>query len=285
MNQIYQLIRRNIPDLVRSEEEIMRLLKNPDTRVITLKNRDESEIMAGTAYLNNTILFLCVDEAHRGDGIGSHLLNVAEISIRAQGFTKAIIGAGEGYIMPGIPTNKPVIEELPSDDQTVSFFQKRGYHHGWDCDCFDMQLDLCNFSAELPKQEENITYRWAISSDIQKIAAHEQFTTYYENPELYKPWSKQRVLVAVMKDDIAGAAIVGYETEGKGIGSVGCMTVKQEYRRRGIATQLAILATSYLKEAGLEKAFIGYTYSGLDKLYGKAGYEISKYYYMAEKDL
>lgn len=43
--------------------------------------------------------------------------------------------------------------------------------------------------------------------------------------------------------------------------------------------------TKYLKDIGLKNASLSYTYSGLDKLYGAAGYEISANFFMGEKQL
>jgi hypothetical protein len=35
----------------------------------------------------------------------------------------------------------------------------------------------------------------------------------------------------------------------------------------------------------MKEAFLSYTYSGLDRLYGAAGYKINVYYMMAKKNL
>lgn len=35
----------------------------------------------------------------------------------------------------------------------------------------------------------------------------------------------------------------------------------------------------------MHNAFLGYTYSGLDRLYGRAGYRICVYYFMAKKNI
>ena len=51
-----------------------------------------------------------------------------------------------------------------------------------------------------------------------------------------------------------------------------------------IGTNLVMLGTKYLKDIGLHKASLSYTYTGLDKLYGYSGYKISTYYFMGEKN-
>ncbi|MBR6768417.1 MAG: hypothetical protein IKM34_02910 [Clostridia bacterium] len=44
-------------------------------------------------------------------------------------------------------------------------------------------------------------------------------------------------------------------------------------------------ATEYLALRGAKFAFVGYTYSGMERLYGKCGYRISSYYMMAKKGI
>ena len=48
---------------------------------------------------------------------------------------------------------------------------------------------------------------------------------------------------------------------------------------------MVLAGTRSLRDAGLERAFLGYTYSGLERLYGRAGYRICAYYFMAQKRL
>ena len=52
-----------------------------------------------------------------------------------------------------------------------------------------------------------------------------------------------------------------------------------------LATRMVVLGTKYLKDVGLKRANLSYTYSNLDVLYGASGYEISTYYFMGEKDI
>ncbi|MBQ8953433.1 MAG: GNAT family N-acetyltransferase, partial [Clostridia bacterium] len=101
---------------------------------------------------------------------------------------------------------------------------------------------------------------------------------YDENPA-------RRVMLAEAEGAAAGILMVSLETEGKGVGSVGCTAVRPACRGRHIAVNLVKLATGQLKAAGMTDAFLGYTYSGLDYMYGLAGYKICVYYMMARKDL
>ena len=65
------------------------------------------------------------------------------------------VGAGDGYIMPGAPSNLPILPEdrlsectvgCP-DDSAARFFAKHGYEHTWGCNCFDMVMNLDEFTA------------------------------------------------------------------------------------------------------------------------------------------
>lgn len=46
---------------------------------------------------------------------------------------------------------------------------------------------------------------------------------------------------------------------------------------------MVTIGTKYLKDSGMKEAYLGYTYSGLDHMYGYAGYKICIYYMMAKK--
>ena len=70
-----------------------------------------------------------------------------------------------------------------------------------------------------------------------------------------------------------------------GVGLIGCVTVLDAFRGQGIASRLVRYATEYLALRGTKFAFVGYTYSGMERLYAKCGYRISSYYMMAKKKL
>jgi predicted N-acetyltransferase YhbS len=137
---------------------------------------------------------------------------------------------------------------------------------------------------------DGIEYRWANETDIPAVArctddAYREFTVFYMDPALYQPESPERVLIAVHGDQVCGTLIVGRESEGAGVGSVGCTAVATAWRERHIAANMVLLGSRHLREAGMDEGFLGYTYSGLDRLYGIAGYKICLYYAMAKKEL
>ena len=243
-------------------------------------------------------MMLCVDKEYRRKGYGTELLKQAEEAARAAGYDEINAGVGFRYLMPGVPTSThyyPSVNEALSEvveNCASEFFTKHGYYHDNDADIFDMRFELKNFCLEENSAGDTIagvTYRWAQKSDLEKICACmndalEEFSEYYRSEHLYLGEPNNRVLLAEANGEVAGALMVDY-SENSGIGTIGCMGVKHSYRGRRIATRLAVLATKYLRDQGMREAFLGYTYSGLDRMYGVAGYKICVYYMMAKKEL
>lgn len=130
----------------------------------------------------------------------------------------------------------------------------------------------------------------AISRQETKICtctddACQEFTKFYQWEELYTPGNNSKVLIAVFHGEVVGTLIVGLEDNEKHLGSVGCTTVKPAYQGKHIAVNLVTIGTKYLKDIGVENAYLSYTYTGLDHMYGYAGYKICIYYMMAVKML
>lgn len=305
MEELFGIFRRNFPFTVREERKVREILGNPENRILEKRNADG--VLTGVCVLHkNTVYLLCVDEKYRGQGIGSELLAAAEELVRKSGYTEISVGAGESYLAPGVPTSKPFypedgfakrgVEKLYAGltDGAAEFFRKRGYVHGWEgCDCFDMRFALSDFCADaacVGDTVDGITYRFASADDLPEIKkctddAHENFTKYYLDEAKYTGERGERVLIALDGTQVCGTLIICAETEGKGIGSVGCTTVHHDWRGRYIAVNMVKIGTGYLKEIGLTDAYLGYTYTGLDRLYGYSGYKICTYYMMAKKTL
>ncbi len=284
----YDLYKRNFPDNVRARKTEEAILSFRDN--IWLEERTADGTLIGAALVNRSaVLMLCVDAPYRNRGIGSALLQKAEAQIKHDGFDTVTVGVGVDYLMPGVPIR----------GDNVSFFQKRGYTHAWeDCECFDMAMDLADFvpdpedAVKLGGVVNGIRYRFAKDEDFEGIKscledAAIKFLKYYIPDWLYEEGSKERILIAedTANGEICGTLLVGLETEVPNVGSVGCTAVELSYRYRGIATNMVRAGTRYLRDAGMRGAFLGYTYSGLDKLYGASGYHITTKYMMAEKTL
>ena len=289
---VYGLYKRNFPFTVRSKDDVMRILSGAELFTESVGGR-----LAGAAAVSGgTVLMLCTDKEYRRRGIGSRLLLAAEDAVRRNGFAEVTVGKGEDYITPGVPTSKryfpSVNEELYKglDESAGEFFEKRGYKHSEDCNIFDMRFSLENYAAELNADSviDGIAYRLARPEDRAAVCgclddACPGFTEYYQGDFLYDDESGCRALIALSGSTVAGALIAGVEYDD--IGSIGCVAVRPAFRGRHIAVNLAKIGTRRLKETGMREAFLSYTYSGLDKMYGYAGYKICVYYMMAKKRL
>lgn len=280
--ELFEIYKRNFPFNIREEEKEISMLSNPNNYIIEKRNKDN--ILIGVSVINkNTILVLCVDEEYRNQGIGTYLLEESEKYIQSKGYEKLNFGEGYDYIMPGIPIK----------DNNISFFEKKGYYHSWkDCECFDMAMEMTkvNYPEKLGDTINGVLYRFATEDDIEEIRkcveeAEPKFVEYYLERELYSSENDQRVLIAIKDGEVCGTLIVSIETEAKDTGSVGCTTTKPKFRHQGIATNMVKIGTKYLKDIGMKYGYLGYTYTGLDKMYGSAGYHITTKYMMAEKQL
>lgn len=282
INEIYELYRKTLPDIIRSEETVRKILSDTDNRIISFQDGNK---LVGVSVINkNAIYLLCVDKNFQNRGIGKKLLKQSEEQIAAHDFSKVVIGAGKDYIMPGIPMN----------NGAHNFFKKHGYSHAWgDCGCFDMSQSLADFAGcehNIGDNINGITYRWADIGDFDKTIncakdAKESFVEYYQDKRLYEKGNKITVLVAEKDNEILGSLHVCIETEQKGYGSVGCTTTMHKHRGKGIATNMVMLGTKHLKDINLKHAFLSYTYTYILGIYAKAGYKVCMEYFMGEKAL
>ena len=296
---LYALFKRNFPYVRREEETARDILSNPENQLFF--HKDNAGNLVGAAVVHkNTLLLLCVDAPFRNTGVGSKLLAEAETYVKSKGYKTITIGVGDIYLCPGVPVKEMPFEEEISNialhpqlpENNASYFIKRGYRHAWnDCNCFDMHMP---FTPELlsihPPETPGIEYRFANQSDLCSIldctnAAEEEFSKYYEESESYAPDSHDKVLIALDGEKVVGTLMVDQETEGEGVGSIGCTIVHPAYQGRKIASSMIIRGAKHLYKSGMKEGFLGYTYSGLDKLYGKAGYKVCAFYFMAEKSL
>lgn len=301
IHEIYHMFKRNFPFVNREEQTAIAIINNENNTIFEKRNPDNELI--GCAIVNeNAILLLVVDDKYRNIGIGSELLKKCEDTIIHNGYNNVVLGVGFDYLMPGVPTSKKYTKSVHENlcpevnDNASTFFEKRGYAHSWNtCNCFDMKMSLKNMednNETIGNTINGITFRWAVIDDLDEIIEcaddacqyqEEKFSVYYRNPKLYKSDNNQKVLAAVKNNRIVGTLIVSIETEGKDLGCVGCTCVSFKESHQGIGTNLVKLGTKYLKDIGLSNASLGYTYTGLDKMYGATGYEISTYYFMGEK--
>ena len=422
VRELAELFRRNFGWAVRSDEAVEAALGHPAN--VVLEWRERGRLMGAAVMRRNTVLMLCVDERARRQGIGSALLARCEALLREQGYAEVSVGAGDDYLLPGVPSILPCGPDCsesqvaaqdephakqgekahaptgsesqgaaqdephagqgreahaPSDsepqgtvqdepharqdreahaptssesqgaaqdephakqgekaraptgsepqvaaqdgphakqdrearaptgsepqvaaDAARQFFVRRGYRHAWgECECFDMCAEFgrqacadgatLDGAADSDEAPAGVELRWAEARDRAATlecarAAHAPFERYYEPAQLYVPGAR-RALLAVEAARVVGVLIAGCDEAAAGVGGIACVAVVPERRGRGIARALVCAATGALRRAGMARGFIGYTYSGLEQLYGAAGYRISMRYFMARKPL
>lgn len=300
LQELYEIYQRNFPFIMRAKQNVLQILSNEQNMVI--EQRDEKNKLIGVSVMNqNAVLLFCVDEEHRNKGIGTRLLKKSEDVMKANGYHKVVLGNGYDYIMPGVPTAKRYCgaenEELCQgvNEAADNFFTRRGYVHSWECNCFDMGLSLTQFNKNahhVGDAIDGILYRWAERDDLDGICActddaFRDFTKFFLDENLYAVNQDAKVLVASCDNEIVGTLIVGAKEErnGRRCGFPACAAVKRAWQGKHIAVNLVTIGTGYLKDIGVGEVCLGYTYTGLDHVYGYAGYKISVYYMMGEKVL
>ena len=289
------LFRRCFPYSYRNEGTLREVLAAPENRVFP--HRVGDDLAAAAVLQRGTLLMLAVDAAYRRQGLGGALLQQAEEAARAAGERKITVGVGAGYLTPGVPTGKSYFggdeSHIPPGltDEAAQFFAKRGYRHGEDCDIFDMAVELSDLPPLVKPPEKGVHICWARPEERDSLcaavgAAEPNFEKYYRNPALYAGTGPERVLIALSPEGEAlGGLRVSFGVEGEGVGSLGCTAVRPEIQRQGVATRLCIAAVEAMRDAGMRRGFLGFTYSGLERLYGRAGFSPCAYYMMAQKEL
>lgn len=301
MKEIYDIFRRNFPTIVRRKSIVEDLINDKENKIFERRNK-RGNLIAVAIVNKNTIYLLCVDKQYRNKGIGNSLLKECEDFIKQNGYDNVVVGVGNSYLTPGVPTDiVPYDEDLRPhkllkkiNNKAVEFFKKRGYKHSWgEFNCFDMYQKLRTYKARDYKVGDTIKgikYDWATAEDLEEIVecvtdAKESFVRHYQREMLYDENSKNRVIVAKNGLKVVGAVIVNIGTDRHRMGTLGCTVVKHSHRGNKIASIMCDMATSYFKENKMKDAFLSYTFTGLDVLYGYSNYKICVYYFMAQKKL
>ncbi len=279
-NEIFKLYKETLPEVVRTEGIVRKILGDANNHIISYRAEDR---LVGVSVINeNTIYLLCVNKAFQNRGIGTRLLTESEKYIASNGFSKVVLGVGNDYIMPGVPMN----------EGAQNFFIKFGYINSWgSLRCVDMEQMLNEFDYNEHSVGDTIngvTYRWATINDLDRILEclsdnEEDFTACYQNKDYYKKGTNSLVLIAEMSNEVLSTLWVGIEFACKDMGSIGLTATARKHRNKGIATNNVILATKYLKDIGLKKAHLSWTYTNLINMYSRAGYKVSMEYFMGEK--
>lgn len=296
--EIIKLFRKCFPYIVRDDNTIRQILSHKDNQFA--EERNETGNLVGISVINeNVILLFCVEEAYRNRGIGDSLLKQSEALIQSNGYKNVKVGVGFDYFMPGVPTSKRYADAVNEcldehvNEEAGRFFEAHGYRHSQDGNIFDMRFPLKDFNKEkysVGDTINGITYRFATESDRESVYACtddalKEFTKWYMYDALYSSKQVPKVLIATEGEVVCGALLVEVANEEQKLGTVGCTSVRKACQGKGIATNMVTLGTKYLRDIGMKDAYLSYTYTGLDKMYGYAGYKIFVYYMMAQKEL
>ena len=127
IEEYYDFYKRNFPYIIRNKETVMRILGDSSNK--TFEKRDENGVLIGLCISNkNTIYLLAVDSNYRNKGIGSSLLEEAQVHIKNNGYERIVLGVGEDYIMPGIPMRSKPYDEVLNSDNIFDLVDDNAYY-------------------------------------------------------------------------------------------------------------------------------------------------------------
>lgn len=238
-----------------------------------------------------SILLILVDEAKQKKGIGKILLKTALRDLKAHGTFDVQLGAGSGsYFWPGVPENLP---------NAISFFKSCNWNYSEKS--FDLVGNLDSFSV--PKNvhfNQSILMNQPNETDVEALLRFEKenFPDWFNYFNLaIQQHNYQNVLVAKKNNgDIVGSVLLfgPYKSGVDGnfkwksilddkMGGFGALGVSDKMRGQGVGMTIAIKATDILKNRGVNKSYLGWTW--LVDWYGKIGYKTWRSYQMSWKKL
>jgi len=276
INDIFALYLKCFPDYPVSKEAFCNLLQLETAEI--LSDFNANKLIGFSIVRENTISLLCVDPFYRAKGVGSRLLQKSETAIAGQNFKHIILGRGKHYLLQGVPAEPTEISR---------FFQKRGYSAEWTS--ADMNLCLNHFSAlalDIPPAPETVVFRFATEKDsvlllnaVQK--AEPAWKDFFISPS-------EPILIAFHAGEIAGFEFLSpkggrFVKPESRTGSIGCVGVVPEERKKGIGRQLVSKGAEWLKLQGCMN--IELRYVALVDWYQKIGFEVIRRQWMGEKDL
>jgi beta-N-acetylhexosaminidase len=219
-----------------------------------------------------------VEPAHRRRGIGRRLVDAALDDLRLRGVAEVRLGAGpRGYFWCGVPVNLP---------DAWAFFEALGWPELERA--FDLLLDLDGYATPAWVYERFAAVALAAPGDADAVLGFER--------ALFPLWAPhfERAIHAGALDDVLlarddGGRIVGTALVldprapwrnpfvwdrllGELTGGPGTVGVAPDARDRGVGLALAARATELLRERGLHRSYVGWTW--LVDWYAKLGYQV-----------
>ncbi|MDE6598680.1 MAG: GNAT family N-acetyltransferase [Oscillospiraceae bacterium] len=280
-NHIYSIFGECFPQLSIGEDVFFRLLDADNCRLFWY---GDSGAPAGfSAVCGNCIRLLCVRPDFRGKGIGSRLLCESEEFIAQNGFDRAVLGGIDSGLFIGevVPTDRSDYASSTRD----SFFGHRGYCS--ESGCMEMKMRSEDFASEkldIPPCPDGVSFVFADSSDRESLlraveAVDTDWVQYFT--------AESPVLIAKLDGKTSGFCIINENADtvissgNNNVGSIGCVGVVPQMRKKGIGLAMVAEAMRRLKQNGCTDAFIHYTY--LDWWYGRLGFKTFLRYSFSEK--
>lgn len=279
-DKIYELFSKSFPQLSVGKEVFFRLLKPENCQIIPYA---EDGILAGCSVVwDNCIRLLCVLPDFRGKGIGSRLLSESEKLIAENGFDRAVLGGHDSGLFIG--------EVVPAERQgemTETFFSRRGY--GAEEECIEMKMSLGAFDFEkldIPPCSDGVSFGYIGKEEETELRK----TVGAVDPDWVQYFTfESPVFAAKLDGRIVGFCIIDENVDtvissgSNNVGSVGCVGVAPEMRKKGVGLAMVSEAVRNIQRDGCTDAFIHYTY--LDKWYGRLGFRTFLRYRFSEKKL
>jgi len=240
-----------------------------------------------------TLLVLLVAPAYQRRGIGRRLHDQAMSALKQSGVEKVHLGRGWSYFWQGVPVNLP---------GAWAFFAACGWQEVERS--FDMIGDLAGYRTPahiFPNlRRPTIAIAPATQGDAEAILAFEAlhfpgWLRFYQRIVEHQSYADMVIAkdselgivgaaclvdqhVSWWQPDIRWLRLLGEQT-----GGVGVLGVAEPMREQGIGLALAARATECLRERGLAKSYLGWTW--LVDWYGKLGYRVWQEYRMSSRHL
>jgi GNAT superfamily N-acetyltransferase len=201
--------------------------------------------LAGIAIVSGRYLrILAVAPGHRRHGVGSRLLDAAEILIRKSHGVVEVAGEPGNYFVPGV---------LESDDTTLRFFDQRGYCRG---------AVAQNLEASLSHDDE-IAAQTTIAVERASAERRDEILDYIEG-EFGRLWAFE---VSPAFEDAAPplfiarreGMIIGFsahDVNNRGLGFYGPAGVTKSWRGGGIGALLLQASLEDLRRRGYARVVI-----------------------------
>lgn len=280
-DHIYSIFSECFPQLPVGKDVFFRLLDADNCKLFM---DDDSGAPAGfSAVSGNCIRLLCVRPDFRGKGIGSRLLRESEEFIARSGFDRAVLGGTDSGLFIGevVPTDLPDYASATLN----SFFGHRGYRS--ESGCMEMKMPSESFDPnklDIPPCLDGVSFVLADGGDMESLrcavgAVDPEWVQYFT--------AESPVLIAKLDGETAGFCIIDENadtviTSGENnVGSIGCVGVVPQMRKKGIGLAMVAEAMRRLKQNGCTDVFIHYTY--LDWWYGRLGFRTFLRYSFSEK--